>query len=295
MKLIVTENLAVEIEGDGIAEGVDHRAAQADGKAEAGVFLQGLFAAQQPGEEPQQQGVKDGWDQPDRRGGCDAEDDDLIEKLVTPLTEEADIAVSYARQIPREDSGAIEYISRIFNYPMESRIKSEQDMDELGIKTYFCSNVCAAYRRDIYDKLGGFIERAIFNEDMIYAAGAVKAGYRIAYAAAAEIYHSHDYDCGQQFRRNFDIGVSQAEHPEVFAGIRSEKEGGKYVKETVYVLKEAREFGLIPYFYLQCACRYAGYLLGKHYKRLPKGLILKCTSNKEYWSKSDNGGEVQPD
>ena len=34
--------------------------------------------------------------------------------------------------------------------------------------------MCAAYRRDIYEELGGFIKHTIFNEDMIYAAGAVK-------------------------------------------------------------------------------------------------------------------------
>ena len=55
----------------------------------------------------------------------------------------------------------------------------------LGIKTFFCSNVCAAYRREIYEELGGFVKHTIFNEDMIYAAKAVEAGYAIAYAADA--------------------------------------------------------------------------------------------------------------
>lgn len=36
-------------------------------------------------------------------------------------------------------------------------------------KTFFCSNVCAMYRRSIYEKLGGFVKHTIFNEDMIFA------------------------------------------------------------------------------------------------------------------------------
>ena len=36
-------------------------------------------------------------------------------------------------------------------------------------KTYFCSNVCAAYKKSIYEEIGGFVKKAIFNEDMIYA------------------------------------------------------------------------------------------------------------------------------
>ena len=48
----------------------------------------------------------------------------------------------------------------------------------MGIKAYFCSDVCAAYNRETYNKLGGFIKKTIFNEDMIYAGGLVKKGYK---------------------------------------------------------------------------------------------------------------------
>ena len=143
-------------------------------------------------------------------------DDRLIEKLVEPL--QGEVAVAYARQLPREDSTPVESYTREFNYPAKSRIKSAADLDSLGIKTFFCSNVCAAYRREIYEELGGFVRHTIFNEDMIYAAKAVEAGYSVAYAADAQVVHSHNYTNGQQFHRNFDLGVSQAEHPEISDG-----------------------------------------------------------------------------
>ncbi len=208
-------------------------------------------------------------------------DDQLIERLVAPL--KGDVAVSYARQLPREDCRLEERISRSFNYSDKSRIKSQADIKELGIKTFFCSNVCAAYRRDIYDKLGGFVKRAIFNEDMIYAAGVIKKGYRIAYEAEAKVFHSHNYTNMQQLHRNFDLGVSQAEHPEVFADVPSESEGMKLVKKTTQILKNEKMIWRIPGFYIQCACKYIGYWLGKHYGKLPKKLVLALTSNKDYW------------
>lgn len=210
-------------------------------------------------------------------------DEFLLEKLIAPLGER-DVAVSYARQLPREDAGPVERFTRAFNYPPESRIKSADDISKLGIKTFFCSNVCAAYRRDIYDKQGGFVRRAIFNEDMIYAAGCIKAGYRIAYAADARVIHSHQYTNKEQFHRNFDIGVSQAEHPEVFGSVPSESEGIQLVKRTAAYLKETGEDKLILPMYITSIYKFLGYRLGKNHKRLSFRRIMKYTMNKEYWT-----------
>jgi rhamnosyltransferase len=212
-------------------------------------------------------------------------DETLIEKLTAPIINDGEgkVAVSYARQLAGSDSSVLEQFTRKFNYPEQSCIKSESDIDTLGIKTFFCSNVCAAYRRDVYDKLGGFVHKTIFNEDMIYAATAIFAGYSVAYAADAEVIHSHNYTCKQQFKRNFDLGVSQADNAWIFSKVHSESEGVKLVKEAVEYLKKNKMRKQIPYFYMQCAAKYAGYLLGKRYKALPHSLILKCTANRDYW------------
>ena len=153
----------------------------------------------------------------------------------------------------------------------------------MGIKTYFCSNVCAAYRKDIYDSLGGFEERTIFNEDMILAAKIIQSGYRVAYAADAEVIHSHNYSVRQQFHRNFDLAVSQAEHPEIFEGIRSEDEGIKLVKKTAKHLLDIRKPWLIVTLVMQSAGKYLGYRLGKRYRKLPGWVIRKCTMSPLYW------------
>ena len=209
-------------------------------------------------------------------------DDFLIERLLTGLRGEK-TAVAYARQLPGKDSSEAERYTRQFNYPEQSRVKTKEDLPELGIKTFFCSNVCAAYRRDVFDSLGGFVNRAIFNEDMLYAAKAVEAGYGIAYVSQAMVYHSHNYTYRQQFRRNFDLGVSQADHPEVFAAYPSESEGIRLVKSTVAHLKEKGMRSKIPDVIIQSGFKYMGYLMGKRYRRLPGRIVKACSSNREYW------------
>ncbi len=210
-------------------------------------------------------------------------DEWLVEELVNMLNSDEKIAAAYARQLPLIDCREIERYTRSFNYPDQSMVKSSDDIPELGIKTFFCSNVCAAYKRNIYDELGGFVKKTIFNEDMIYAGKAVKSGYKIAYSAQAQVYHSHNYTCGQQFKRNFDLGVSQADHPEVFKGISSKSEGVKLVKDTAKHLVDTKNKKLIPYLLVSSACKYLGYQLGTHYDHLPYGIIRMCSSSDSYW------------
>lgn len=207
----------------------------------------------------------------------------LIEKLVEALTQSENIAAAYARQLALPNCREIEKYTRSFNYPETSAVKSLADVDRLGIKTFFCSNVCAAYNREIYENMGGFVKKAIFNEDMIYAGHAVNAGYCIAYAADAQVYHSHNYTCMQQFRRNFDLGVSQAQHPEVFAVTSSESEGIRLVRDTIGHLGRTKKKRLIPYLIVSSGYKFMGYQLGKHYASLPGKMVKWCSSNKTYW------------
>ena len=210
-------------------------------------------------------------------------DRELLAELLKALEQDENIAAAYARQLPNAECSFVERYTRAFNYPDRSVVKTKKDMDQYGIKTFFCSNVCAAYKKDIYQKQGGFVRRTIFNEDMIYAGGLIQAGYGIAYAAEAKVIHSHNYNCMQQFHRNFDLGVSQAEHPEIFEGVPSEGEGMRLVKKTLSHLVRSGKIWLIPGFVMQCAGKYAGYLAGKNFRRLPKKVVLWCTMSPNYW------------
>ncbi|MGF6991059.1 rhamnosyltransferase [Lachnospiraceae bacterium PF1-21] len=213
-------------------------------------------------------------------------DDLLATELLEPFKDGA-VAVAYAQQLPNADTNIIERYTRMFNYPEDSKVKSLADIDELGIKTFFCSNVCAMYKRDIYNKNGGFTKRTIFNEDMIYAGQVIKAGYKVAYQARAKVIHAHNYTGRQQLKRNFDLAVSQVDHPEVFAGIKSEQEGIKLVKRTLKYLVEQRKYKeIVPLIY-KSGCKYLGYRLGKMYRHLPCFFIKHLTMNQGYWKMKD--------
>ena len=209
-------------------------------------------------------------------------DDRLIEGLYRPFSD-ARVGAAYARQLPAQGCSTLERYTRSFNYGPKSRIKTSEDLPQLGVKTYFCSNVCAMYRRSAYEELGGFERRTIFNEDMIFAGRLIQSGRAVAYCAGAKVVHSHNYSALQQFHRNFDLGVSQAEHPEIFAGVSSENEGFRMVKQTATWLLRTGKPYLLPQLVLLSGSKFLGYQLGKHYKKLPQHLIDSCTMNREYW------------
>lgn len=209
-------------------------------------------------------------------------DAQMIERLLASFEDEK-VGMAYARQLPEKKSGVIESYTRSFNYPEVSCVKSVEDLAGMGIKAFFASNVCAAYRRDIFDQLGGFVERAIFNEDMIYARRMIDAGYKIAYVAEAEVIHCHNYSGIAQLKRNFDLGVSHAMYPEIFGGIATESEGIRLVKRTCSYLIKCKKPFLIFKLIWQSGCKYVGYFLGKHYKSLPNWLVKSCSMNREYW------------
>ena len=118
---------------------------------------------------------------------------------------------------------------------------------------------------------------------MIYAAKVIGNGYRIAYAADAQVIHSHNYNAVEQFHRNFDLAVSQTDNPQIFAGIRSEKEGIRLVVNTAkHLLKVKKPWLLFP-LVTTSAGKILGYKFGQNYRRLSDDFILKCTMNPSYW------------
>lgn len=212
-------------------------------------------------------------------------DNYLVEKLLSGFRRADNIAVSYARQLPKKDCNRIEQITREFNYPAQSRVQTSDDIKELGIKAYFCSDVCAMYNTSIYRSLGGFKAPAIFNEDMVYAAGALDAGYAVSYCADALVYHSHNYTGRQYYRRNFDLGVSQADHPEIFERFNVKGTGMQLVRKSLaQICRSGTPADIIRLVYYS-GMKYLGFRKGKNYRKLSLKSCLKHTSDKEYWNR----------
>lgn len=215
----------------------------------------------------------------------------LSENLLSAFDEYAlpktQVAVSYAKQIASDTASLKERLIREYNYPSHDIVKEKAKEQVLGIKNYFCSNVCAMYDREIFNKLGGFEENIILNEDTFYSYKAIQNGYRIVYRSNAKVIHSHDYTYKEQFSRNFDIGVSQSEKKEIFDKIPSEKEGFRLI---IYVLKKMLlrfHFVKAIDFLIECFYRYLGFSNGKKYKQLDNDTCIKFASNKQYFMQKE--------
>lgn len=208
----------------------------------------------------------------------------LIETLRNAQGEK--ISVVFARQEPAKDCRIIERYTRTFNYPAESHSAMEKAAQtNNGIKSIFCSDVCAMYDRIAYEEVGGFPGNVIFNEDEIFAAKSLKAGYDIRYEAQAVVIHSHNYSGVQYFKRYFDLGVSQADFSYIFNEYHAEDEGIRLVKQTFRYLMKRKSYFDIPVLFYHSGMKLIGMKLGKMYRKLPDKIIMKCTSNKAYWKR----------
>ena len=174
----------------------------------------------------------------------------LVEKLTEPFKEER-TAVVYGRHMTDDECSPIECCVRQFNYPPKGMTKSLEDTGKLGIRTFFNSNVCAAYRRSAYLETEGFGKRMI-----------------------AELW-----------KRNFDIGVAHAEHPEMIENTKPGKEGMRLVRVTSALLKQNHMEEYLGEVAARSAVRYLAYHFGKHYAHLPEHFVRKCSANKAYWEK----------
>lgn len=192
-----------------------------------------------------------------------------IENLLKPF-EDDNVAIASGRQIAREDAWQMEKLVREFNYPSVSHVRSKADLPQYGIKTYFFSDVCSAYRKNIYEQLGGFENPLKTNEDMFFAAKIIENGYKVAYAADAEVIHSHNFSLKEQYKRNAVIGAELEKHKELLNGVSADAEGMKLVKYvSLKLLKKGRIFQFIR-FGFDCCARKLGNAMEKRKSRRKK-------------------------
>ena len=121
--------------------------------------------------------------------------------------EDRNVAAAYGRQLPRQGAGPIEAHARLFNYPPRSDVRDFESRHTLGIKAAFLSNSFSAYRVSQLLEVGGFPSDTIIAEDALVTGKLLLAGWKAAYVAEAQVYHSHAFTIADEFRRYFDIGV----------------------------------------------------------------------------------------
>ncbi len=212
------------------------------------------------------------------------ENDRFIEELIKPLGQD-NIVATYGRQTPRAEAGELEIFARNFNYGSDNIIKRQEDLEKLGVKTFFFSNVCSAFIAKEFWDVHGFPEKTIMNEDMIIASKFIFKNKEVCYASKAKVIHSHAYTYMQQFKRNFDVGVVFVDSADYFAGVKSESEGIKFVKEAIKHLVKCKKVYLIPHLIMESGFKFLGYKAGSNYKKIPMGLVKKMSMHSFYFDK----------
>lgn len=212
------------------------------------------------------------------------ENDKFIEELIKPLGKN-DIVATYGRQTPRAEAGAIEIFARDFNYGENDIVKSKDNLENMGVKTFFFSNVCSAFITEEFWSVDGFPEHTIMNEDMIISSKFIFNNKKVSYTSKAKVVHSHAYTYMQQFKRNFDVGVVFVDSYDYFAGVKSESEGIKFVKEAMKYLVKNNKAYLIPHLIMESGFKFLGYKAGSNYKKLPMGLVKKMSMHSFYFDK----------
>jgi polysaccharide biosynthesis protein PslC len=210
---------------------------------------------------------------------------DALEKLIAPFKTDNDISVTYGRQLPFKEANSSASHLRSFNYPAEASVRCFEDREKLGLKTIFVSNSFAAYRKSSLASVGYFKNGLIFGEDTCTVGRMLKEGMKIAYAAEAMVYHSHNYSWKQDLKRAFDIGVLHSKENWLLETYgKAEKVGLGYIRSQIVGLKKAGgAFALID-FLGRNACKFLGYRFGRHYRMLPGRLISCMSMHRSWWT-----------
>lgn len=192
--------------------------------------------------------------------------DDYLKRLVAPMVDDSDIALVSGRQLPKADARRFEQLVRGFNYPDSPSVRSKCDLEKLGIKTFFASDACSAYRRTAYLECGGF-DHVNTNEDMLMAAKFIASGMKVAYEPHAEVFHSHNLTPAQQFARNRAVGFFLETHADDLMHASEIGEGGRLVKAVSSQLLREGNFVEFIAFGVDCCARLLGNRAGRRTAR----------------------------
>lgn len=172
-----------------------------------------------------------------------------------------EVDACYSRQICTNNT--IEKYTRECNYPKESKIVSKEDIEKLGLKTFFFSDASSAIKRETFVKLNGYDHKnLIISEDMYIAYKLITNGYKIKYCADSEVIHSHVFTLKQYYDRYKDTGKFFKENS-YLNNYKVNQAGGNMAK---YILKRAwqeKNWGVLVKYIPNMAARFIGMKVGK--------------------------------
>lgn len=187
------------------------------------------------------------------------EDDKWLYNLTKDISD--DIVASYSRQISKYNN--IEKYTREKNYPDKSFVVSKDDIEKLGLKTFFFSDAASSIKTSVFKELKGYDNKNLpISEDMYIAYKIIMNGKKIKYCADSIVYHSHKFTLKQIYDRYKLTGkfFKENNYLDQYGTNSSGASLAKYVLKRI--LKEKR-IGLLFRFPFDMGARFIGMKVGK--------------------------------
>ena len=127
------------------------------------------------------------------------EDELWLYNLVKDI-DNTEIVATYSRQLTKYNN--LEKYTRESNYPDKDIIKTKEDIDKYGLKTFFFSDAASAINTKVFKELNGYDNKNLpISEDMYIAYKIIMNGYKIKYCADSVVYHSHNFTLKEIYER----------------------------------------------------------------------------------------------
>lgn len=187
------------------------------------------------------------------------ENDDWLYKLTKDINNE--IVATYSRQLTKYEG--IEKYTRLKNYPKESKVVSKNDLEKLGLRTFFFSDASSAINLKIFKKLNGYDKKNLpTNEDMYIAYKIIMNNYKIKYCSDSIVFHSHKFSLKELYDRYKLTGkfMKENKYLDVYG---TKKEGSGLAKFILKELIKDKDIKSLIRFPFDMGARYIGMKVGK--------------------------------
>lgn len=224
--------------------------------------------------------------------------DQWLINLIQPMLDDREVAGVFGRHIAYDHADIytkyaleghfhnLSHFPKVSKYENEERYNDKEDLPWRQMLHFFSDN-SSALRRSVWEKHP--YQDVDFAEDQIWAREIIEQGYKKAYAHESIVYHSHDYNSFESFRRSFDEAKAFRQYfnyrlfPKFFALFPS------MIKMTKHDWRRAKSENLWKSHFFFCLRRPAqnfarifGHFLGTHHKKLSQAITNFISLDKNF-------------
>ena len=188
------------------------------------------------------------------------EDELWLYNLIKDI-DDIEIVATYSRQLTKYNN--LEKYTRESNYPDKDIIKSKEDIEKYGLKTFFFSDASSAISTKVFKELNGYDNKNLpISEDMYIAYKIIMNGYKIKYCCNSIVYHSHKFTLKQIYDRYKLTGrfFKENSYLDKYGTTGSGASLAKYILKRIF---QEKRFLLLFRYPFDMASRLIGMKVGK--------------------------------